>query len=103
MLQVEKRPFDEGDRLAVGGTGHRAGAGLSVVDGSPLPVFGMDGVVGQPLDVFGQTVGVEVLHRSHDAAMEPAPSLPEQAAVGYFESQGMLEGVLPIWEQARFV
>ena len=60
-------------------------------------------MVGKPVDVLGQPVGIEPLDGLHDPAMEGAPPVLEQTAIGHVVGQGMLEGVLEVGENAGLV
>jgi hypothetical protein len=60
-------------------------------------------MVGQPLDLLSQTIRVEPLDRFNDPRMEGAPALLEEAAVRHLVSQGVLEGVFQLREEASLV
>ena len=60
-------------------------------------------MVGEPLHVLGEAVGVELLMRGHQGGVQRAAAVAEQAAVGHFMAQGMLESVFEVGEDLRFV
>ena len=60
-------------------------------------------MVGQPFDVLGQPVGVGPLNGLHDPAVEDAPPVLEQAAVGHVVGHRVLERVLEIREDPGLV
>jgi len=57
----------------------------------------------EPLDLFRETVGVERLDRVDHARVQLAPALVEQAGVGDFLRQGVLERVDQLGDQAGLV
>ena len=59
--------------------------------------------MGQPLDVLSQPVGIEPLDGLDDPAMEGAPPVREQAAVGHLAGERVLEGVLEVRNEAGLV
>src|SRR5262249_57073790 len=61
------------------------------------------GVVGQPLDLLGGAVAGDRLDRLDDVGVERPPPLLEQAAVGDFVGERVLEGVLEVGKEARLV
>src|SRR5215472_4161156 len=61
------------------------------------------GVVGESFHVLSEPVGVETLQRLDDARVERAPPRLEEAAVGHFVRQRVLERVLELREEARLV
>jgi hypothetical protein len=60
-------------------------------------------VVRQALDRLGQPVPGEQLEGLDDAGMQYPPSFLEHTAIGYLVREGVLEGVLVLREEARFV
>ena len=60
-------------------------------------------MVRQSFDVLAQPIRVEALDRVHDLAVEIAPPVLEETAVGHVVSQSMLEGVLEVRKDARLV
>src|SRR5207244_9290194 len=52
---------------------------------------------------FGQAVRSETFEGFHNANVEHAPSLLEQAVVGYLMGEGVLEGVSMVGEEPRLV
>ena len=103
MGQRRQRLLEVRERLPVGRAGEGLGPGLPEVGHRLLPRFAPQRVVGQPFDVLGQPVGIEPLDGLHDLAMEGAPPVLEQTAIGHVVGQGMLEGVLKVREDAGLV
>jgi hypothetical protein len=60
-------------------------------------------MMGQAFDLLGHPVPSEGLQSLDDLGMERTPSLLEEAAVGDLVRQGVLEGVLALGKEARFV
>ena len=58
---------------------------------------------GEAVDLLGQSVGIQPLHRIHDARVERASPLLEEAPVGHLVGEGMLERVLEVGEEPRLV
>ena len=67
------------------------------------PHFSPERVVGEPLDVLGLAIGVEGLNSHYDPGVEQPAPFVEQAAVGDLMSEGVLERVLQVREEARLV
>jgi hypothetical protein len=60
-------------------------------------------VVGQAIHLLGQALGSESLQRRDDPAVQDAPPLLEQPAVGHLVGQSMLEGEFTLGKQPRLV
>src|SRR5262245_51485346 len=60
-------------------------------------------MVGQAIHLLGQSLGRECLKHLNDLAVEDAPPLLEQTAVGHLVSQGVLKGEYALREQPRLV
>ena len=61
-----------------------------------LPQLTPDSMMGKTLDLFDEAIGVQRLDGFDHAAMERAPSLQQEPAIGYLVGQGVLERVLHI-------
>jgi hypothetical protein len=59
--------------------------------------------VGQPFHLFNQPVGREPFDGLDDACVQRPPPLLEEAVVGHFVGEGVLEGIGMLREEARFV
>jgi hypothetical protein len=90
-------------RLPVGRVGEGLGAGLPEVRNRLLPQLAPEGMVSQAFDLPAQPIRVERLERLHNPRMEYAPTVVEHAPVGHLVSEGVLERVLEIREDARLV
>ena len=101
--QRRQRLLEVCDRLAVGRARERLGAGLPEVGDGLSHSFAPERMVGQPVDVLGQPVGIEPLDGLHDPAVEGAPPVLEQAAVGDLVGEGVLERVFDVGEEPRLV
>src|SRR5260370_461719 len=86
-------PRVEVERGLVGVGGLRPVPGPDEVGEGLLPVAAVLEVVGQLLGVLGQTVGVDLLDRHADRAMELAPTLLEQALIRHVLDERVLEHV----------
>ena len=56
-----------------------------------------------PRSHLGQALGIVLFHRLDNAAMQRAAPLVQQAPVGHFVRQGMLEGLFQLWEEVRLI
>ena len=59
--------------------------------------------MGEPLHVLIEAVGIATLHRLENACMQRASTLLEEAPVGHLVGQRVLERVLDLREESRFV
>ena len=59
--------------------------------------------MGQPLNLLGPPVGRQRLEGLHDAGVQDAPPLLQQAAVGHFVGEGVLESVFELGEETHLV
>jgi hypothetical protein len=57
----------------------------------------------QAFNLLGQAVGSEVFESLQDARMQPPSPLLEEAAIRHLMGQGVLEGILALWVEARLV
>ena len=93
--------------ISYGFAGSRAGDGpescLPQVPERLRPHLAPERVVGKSLDVFGEAVGMEPLDGLGDLRVEIAATLAEQAAVGDFVCQRVLERVLGIRKEGGLV
>ena len=76
---------------------------LPAVDQGLVPHLAPQGMVRQPFDLLGHPVPGERLEGLDDLGMEHPPPLLEEAVIGDLVGQGVLEGVLALGEEARFV
>jgi hypothetical protein len=60
-------------------------------------------MVRQVFNLFGQTVSDERLQGFNDAGMQYAPPLLQEAAIGHFVGEGMLEGEFALGEEPRLI
>jgi hypothetical protein len=60
-------------------------------------------MMGQALDLLGNPVPSERLQGLDNAGMQGAPPLLEQRLVGHLLSEGVLEGVLVLGEEAGLI
>jgi hypothetical protein len=67
------------------------------------PHLAPQGMVRQALELFGHPVPGERLKGLDDTGMQHPPPLPQETAIGALVREGVLEGVLALWEEARFV
>ena len=58
---------------------------------------------GEAVDLLGEAVGIQPFHRSHDARVERTSPLLEEAPVGDLVGEGMLERVLEVGKEPRFI
>ena len=103
MGERGQRLLEVRHRVSVGRAGEGFGRGLPQVGHCLVPELATESMVGQLLDVLGQPVGIEPLEGFDDPAIEGSPPILEQAAIGHVVSQGMLEGVLEVWEDPGLV
>jgi hypothetical protein len=52
----------------------------------------------EPFHLVGKLVGLVLFDDRHNAAMEEALPLTQQPPIGHLVRQGMLEGILALWE-----
>ena len=103
MVERVEGLFVSSHRLSVGSTLGPAHPHLPAIVQRFLPHLPADGVVREPFDMFGNTLGVHLLHGVHDRGMVCSPALLEEAPVGDLVSQRVLEDVLEVGKEARFV
>ena len=103
MGQRRQRFLEAPDGFPVDRAGEGLGTGLLEVGDRLRPVLAQKRMVGQPVDVLGQPVRIGPLDGLHDSDVEGAPPVLEQAAVGHFVGQRVLEGVLDIREDPGLV
>jgi hypothetical protein len=60
-------------------------------------------MVRQSVDLLGHPLGHQRLEGFDNACVQPSPPLQQQAVVGHFVRQGMLEGVFRRGKQARLI
>ena len=60
-------------------------------------------MVGEPFDLLGQVLGKEAFEGLHNARVQGASALLQQAAIGHLMGEGVLEGILVLGEEVRFV
>ena len=102
-VQRAQRLLEVGHRLAVRRVGEGIGPGLAAVGHGLVPHLTTQGMVRQSVDLLGQPVGIQLLQGRHNAGVQHPPPLLEETAVGHLVGEGVLEGVLPLGEQARLV
>ena len=69
----------------------------------PCPRLTAQGVLGQSFYLLRAPVPREPLQGLDNACVQPPPPLLQQAPVGHLMGQGMLEGIVPLGEEARLV
>jgi hypothetical protein len=89
--------------LAIGGARGRLRSRLTEIPEGPLPELAADRMVGQPLDLLCESIAMDHLDGGHQAGMESAPPLTEQAPIRHLVGEGVLERVLQLREEARFI
>jgi hypothetical protein len=103
VLQRHKRLLEARGRFAIRAAGGRLRARLAQEAHRPLPLLAADGVVRQPLDMFRKPIRIKPQHGAHDPLVQRSPPLGEQAAIGNFVGERVLEGGLAVREQAGLV
>src|SRR5262245_36727852 len=73
--------------------------GLERVGRGLVPAFGPEQMMREALGVLGEAVSVEPLNRLGNAAVERAPLILKEAAVGNLVRQRVLEGVFELGEE----
>src|SRR5262249_12909464 len=102
-LERAQRLLETRDRLALGAGPRRLGPRGAVELGRLLPQPTLQRMVGEALDLLGQAPRRHLLDHGDELGMERSALLVEERAVGDLVSEGMLEGVLEIGEEARLV
>src|SRR5215471_15990233 len=77
--------------------------GLATVHECLVPQLTAEGVASEPLDLFSEATRPDIFDRSNDARVKRAALALEQARISDFKRQSVLERVLEIGEQRRFV
>jgi hypothetical protein len=95
--------FEEHDRLTVCGAGRGSVARLTQVLDRLVAQRAPSRMVSKLLDVLVEAIGVESLDRTDKRCMQPTATVIQQAAVSNLVCQRMLEGVLELRKQPRFV
>ena len=72
------------------------GASLLAVGHGLVPHLAPHGVVGQAIHLLAQALGREGLQHLNNPAVEDAPPLLEQTAVGDLMGQGVFEGIFAL-------
>ncbi len=103
MLEGNQRLLKARHRLSKGRARRRFSARLPEVPYRLLPHLSPKGVLGEPVDVLHQAVGIEPLNDLHNAGVQGASALLEQAVVGHLMREGVLEGIVQLGEETRFV
>ena len=57
----------------------------------------------EPVDLLGHPLPGEGFQHLDNTGMQPLPPLQEEAAVGHLVGEGVLEDVLALRKEARFV
>ena len=87
----------------VGGARYRAVADLAIVDHRLCPGLAARGVIRELIHVAREPIGVEPLDRRHDARVQGAALLLEQARVCDVPGEGVAEPVFEVREQPGLV
>ena len=95
--------LEGGHGLAERGAVPGSGAGLLAVGHGLVPHLAPQGMVRQAFDLLGRPVPGERLQGLDDAGVQHPPPLLQETAVGHLVRQGVLEGVLTLGEEPRFV
>src|SRR5260370_16871962 len=85
------------------GSSHRPSGRLPKVPGRLVPRLGTERVASETLDLLTRLVGGPALQRFQNSQVKRHPSLLQEAPVGNLMRQRMLEGVLELREEVRFV
>ena len=80
-------------RLAERGAVKGPGAGLLAIRHGLGPHLAPQGMVGEMFDLHGHPLGREPLESLDNVCVQPPPPLQQEAVVGHFVRQGMLEGI----------
>src|SRR5262245_35462590 len=103
MSERSQRLLEVRKRFAEGRACEGLGPGLPEVGHRLRPDLTPECMVSELLDVLSQPIGIVPLEGLHDLAVQRAPPILEQTAVGHLVSESMLEGVLEIWKEPRLV
>ena len=95
--------LERGDGLAMSRVHRSLAPGPIEVTDCLVPHLAPERVMSDTLDVLFEPRGCELFHRVNDSRVEITPSLADQASVGDFVGQRVLEGVLELREEARLV
>src|SRR5215510_434053 len=95
--------LEERHCLAVGRAGPSIPSCLPEVGHGLLPQRSPHRMVGQPLRMLAQLASVVVLHGLYEGPMQLPTPIVEKALVGDLMGEGMPEGILELWKQARLV
>src|SRR5215510_1327446 len=98
-----ERLLETRQRLPVGGMPMRPVARLLREGHGLVPSLAPEGVMGQAVDVLRQAAGVEPFDGIDDAGVESATLILEKARVGDLVCERVLEAVLEVEEERRFV
>ena len=80
-------------RLVQCGTVVGPGTGLLAAGHCLVPHLAPEGMIGQAFDLLGHPCGRQRLDGLDNVPVQQPPPLQQEAAIGYFVRQGMLEGV----------
>src|SRR5262245_45818611 len=103
MSERSQRLLEVRKRFAKRRTCEGLGPCLPEVRHRLRPHLASERMVGKLLDMLRLSIRIEPLDFLHDLAMESAPPILEQTAIGHLVGESMLEGVLEIWKEPSLV
>src|SRR5262245_39401941 len=89
--------------LMIGRSHHSLLSCLPTIRPGLDPHLARQGMVRQAFDLLRHPVPCERLQGLDNAGMQHPPALLEQTAISHLVCEGVLEGVLGLWEEARLV
>jgi hypothetical protein len=92
-IEHGQRLLEEIHRIFQSGPSGSLGSSLAKIRDGFLPQLAAQGMASQPFDVLSQPARIEALDRLYDPAMECAPLILEQTAIGHVVGQRVLEAV----------
>jgi hypothetical protein len=98
-----ERLLEVRDSFVRGRATTRPGTRLLEIRRCLVPDLGPQAMVSEPLDVLGEPVAMQHLDGVHQAGVECPTPLLQQAAVGHFVGQRVLERVLQLRKQCRLI
>ena len=103
LLEGCERPLEARHRFLVSGALGGFDTRLPQVRNGLVPYFAVKSVVREVVELLAETVAVEALDGVDDLLVELAPPVKQEAAVRNLLGQSVLEGVLQVRKEPRFV
>jgi hypothetical protein len=103
VLQGYQSVLNAGDRLALSRTTHRKRGGPAEVSDGLNPTLAADSVIGEPINLLERAVACRRFQDLEDSSVQNAPLVLQQAAVGHFVRERVLERIFELTTKTRLV